>query len=204
MTSSLAAPKTWILKSPLAQLKTSWRFAAATGQQHAPRLAFSRTLDVDREPPRLAGGEQIQRQSLGPRRSQEQRKSSVGIHRDRLRFLPEWHAAGFLAVNRQGHRLDRRGRLAVGRAERTGDAHERGTLVRVGDWPRAGAAETARTQTDKMDTRARSTRMEFSWGFAIIVSPSSVRSASPLWEERDDETEPAALRAAGRRLDPTA
>ena len=30
------------------------------------------------------------------------------------------------------------------------------------DWPRAGAAETARTQTDKMDTRAKSTRMEFS------------------------------------------
>ena len=30
------------------------------------------------------------------------------------------------------------------------------------DWPRAGAAETARTQTDKMDTRAMSTRTEFS------------------------------------------
>src|SRR5688572_2626458 len=64
----------------------------------APRLAFSRPFDVDREPSGLTGGEQIQRQSLGSRRSQEQRKSSVGIHRDCLRFLPERHAAGFLGI----------------------------------------------------------------------------------------------------------
>src|SRR5688572_32707238 len=49
-------------------------------EAYAPGLGFSRTLGVDGEPSRLAGGEQIQRQSLGPRRSKKQRKSSVGIH----------------------------------------------------------------------------------------------------------------------------
>ena len=35
-----------------------------------------------------------------------------------------------------------------------------GTLFRVDDWPRAGGTETPRTQTNKMDTRAKSTRRE--------------------------------------------
>src|SRR5688500_20018858 len=78
-------------------------------------------------------------------------------------------------------------------------------LVKLGDWPRAGTAENAWTQTHKMETRARRTRTEFSRCFAIIVSRSSIRSASPLREERgDDQTEPAAARAVGRARGPTA
>ncbi len=89
-------------------------------------LDLARAMEPHADPAGFAGREQVERQPLARRRSEEQVVPAVSVNRDGLRLLPHRLAALAVAIDGDGHGLGRGKRETVSRVERAAEPDESG------------------------------------------------------------------------------
>jgi len=90
---------------------------------HPRLLAFTSSVEADAEPSWFASREEIERKTVGRRRSKQHVKTSVVTDDHILSLLPERSVTILFAINRQRDGFHWRNRQLIGRAESSAEPH---------------------------------------------------------------------------------